>query len=450
VPGQMKPTETRYARVGDASVAYRTLGEGPLDLLYFWGLPSHVELQWDLPLTMAPFVRLAGVGRLIIFDRRGTGASDPLPPSALPTWEDWTEDVGAVLDAVHSEKAAVFAEGDAGPIGVLFAALHPERVSALVLAETSARALVADDYPIGLPQENVDAIVEIIGSMWGTAELLSLTSGDMAEDPEVTDWITRVQRACVTPRMAEIQFRYILNTMDVRSALDLVQSSTLILHHVENPLIPISHGRYLAEHIKRSRLVELPGVDIGLAPTHHEEWTDEVLEFLTGTRPPVEIDRILTTVLFTDIVGSTDQLVAIGDQRWTSLLDLHDKAIREQLRRFRGREIKTTGDGFVASFDGPARAIQCASAIIDANDRLGLQIRTGIHTGEVEVRGDDLAGFAVHVAARIAAVAGPGQVLVSGTVKDLVAGSTIAFAPKNGEHTLKGVPGTWVLFAVED
>ena len=446
---QIEPSETRYARVGDAAVAYRTLGEGPLDLLYFWGLPSHVELQWDLPLTMAPFLRLAGVGRLIIFDRRGTGASDPLPPSALPTWENWTEDVSAVLDAVHSERAAVFAEGDAGPIGVLFAAHHPERVSALVLAETSARALVADDYPIGLPQANVDAIVEIVGSMWGTAELVSLTSGDMAEEPEITEWITKVQRACVTPRMAEIQFRYILNTMDVRSTLDLVQSPTLILHHVENPLIPITHGRYLAEHVKGSRLVELPGVDVGLAPTNHEKWTDEVVEFLTGTRPPIEIDRILTTVLFTDIVGSTDRLVAIGDQRWRSVLDLHDKATREQLRRFRGSEIKTTGDGFVASFDGPARAIRCARAIVDANERLGLQIRTGIHTGECEVRGDDLAGFAVHVAARIGARAGPGQVLVSGTVKDLVAGSTIAFA-ENGDHLLKGIPGTWALFAVDD
>ena len=400
-------------------------------------------------MTMAPFLRLASVGRLIIFDRRGTGASDPLPPSQLPTWEDWTDDVSAVLDAVHSEKAAVFAEGDAGPIGILFAAHHPERVSALVLAETSARALVTDDYPIGLPQESIDAVVKIIGSMWGTAQLLSVTSGEMAGDAEIANWITKVQRACVTPRNAEIQYRYILNTMDVRAALGLVQTPTLILHHVENPLIPISHGRYLAEHVEGSTLIELPGVDVGLAPTNHEEWTDEVVEFLTGTRPAVEIDRILTTILFTDIVGSTDRMVSVGDQRWRALLDLHDKVVRDQLRRFRGHEITTTGDGFVASFDGPARAIRCARAIIDANERLGLRIRTGIHTGECEVRGDDLAGFAVHVAARIGAVAGPSEVLVSRTVKDLVAGSGIAFA-ESGEFQLKGVPGRWILFAVED
>jgi class 3 adenylate cyclase/pimeloyl-ACP methyl ester carboxylesterase len=442
-----KPSETRYARVGDASVAYRTLGDGPLDLLYFWGLPSHVELQWDLPMTTAPFLRLASVGRLIIFDRRGTGASDPVSPSALPSWEDWTEDVSTVLDAVNCKQAVIFAEADAGPIGILFAAVHPERVSALILAETSARALVDEDYSIGLPQENIDAIVDIIGSLWGTPELLSVTSGEMSEEPEISEWVTRVQRACVTPSMAGTQFRYILNTLDVRQALGLVQAPTLILHHAENPLIPITHGRYLQDHIKDSTLVELPGVDVGLAPTNHELWTDEVVEFLTGTRPPLHIDRILTTVLFTDIVGSTDHLVSVGDQRWRSLLDRHDRAVREQLRIYRGQEIKTTGDGFVATFDGPARAIQCAGAVIEANRRIGLEIRAGLHTGECELRGDDLAGLAVHVAARICGLAGPGQVLVSRTVKDLVAGSGLDFS-EVGEHPLKGVPGAWTLFAV--
>ena len=447
VPLPPQPSETMYAGVGDASIAYRTLGEGPVDLLYFWGLPSHVELQWDLPLTTAPFARLASVGRLIIFDRRGTGASDPLPPEARPTWEDWTEDVSAVLDAVQSERAVIFAEADAGPIGILFATEHPERVSALVLAETSARSRVADDYPIGLSQEAIDLVVNFVGSSWGTPEFVTAISEDMPEDPEILTWITKVQRACATPRMAESQYRYILNSMDVRSALHMVRVPTLILHHVENPLIPVSHGRYLAEHIRQARLVELPGVDVGLPPTNHEQWTDEVVEFVTGTRPPAEVDRILTTVLFTDIVGSTDSLIALGDQRWRSLLSHHDRLIREQLRQFRGREIKTTGDGFVATFDGPARAIRCAGAIVEANKRIGLQIRAGLHTGECEVLENDLAGLAVHVAARIGALANAGDVLVSAMVRDLVAGSGIEFAEVQ-ERTLKGIPGTWKLSSV--
>jgi class 3 adenylate cyclase len=445
--GETQPSETRYARVGDASVAYRTLGEGPLDLLYFWGLPSHVELQWDLPATTAPFARLASVARLIIFDRRGTGASDPLPPTALPSWEDWTEDVRAVLDAVDSEKAALFAEADAGPIGVLFSAEHPERVSHLILADTSARTLVADDYPIGLPQETIDVVVDMVGSLWGTPEFIRVLSSELPENAELVEWVTRVQRACVTPHMAELQYRYILTTMDVRTALELVQAPTLILHHVDNPLIPISHARYLAQHIRAAQLTELPGMDVGLAPTNHEQWTDEVIRFLTGARPPVEVDRILTTVLFTDIVGSTDHLVEVGDRRWRSILDLHDRAVREQLGHFRGQEIQTTGDGFVAAFDGPARAIRCASAIVRECNRIGLQVRAGLHTGECEVRDDDLAGIAIHTAARIGAHAGPNQVLVSPIVKDLVAGSDIEFSG-SGEHTLKGIPGIWTLFAV--
>ena len=392
-------------------------------------------------------MRLASIGRLIIFDRRGTGASDPLPPTAMPSWEDWTEDVSAVLDAVHSQKAALFAEADAGPIGVLFAAQHPERISHLVLAETSARTLVADDYPIGLTQETIDVVVDMVGSLWGTPEFIQVASSEMPENPEIVEWLTRVQRACVTPRMAEMQYRYILNTIDVRAALDVVQAPTLILHHADNPLIPISHARYLVEHIDGATLIELPGMDVGLAPVNHEQWTDEVVEFLTGSRPAPEVDRILTTVLFTDIVGSTDHLVAVGDRRWRSLLDLHDRAVRQQLQQFRGREIKTTGDGFVATFDGPARAIRCASAIIRSNNGIGLQIRAGLHTGECEIRDDDLAGFAVHVAARIGALAGPDEVLVSPTVKDLVTGSGIEFA-ESSEQTLKGIPGTWTLFSV--
>ena len=335
---------------------------------------------------------------------------------------------------------------DAGPVAILFATTHPEAVSALVLLNTSARYTEADDYPIGASAEAVDTLVEMFAASWGTPAFSVLGNPSLADDAELMRSLSRMFRSSATPRTAAAQYDYILRSVDVRQALPLIQCPTLVLQVKESPLLPVHHGRYLAEHIDGASFVELPGGDLGATPANYVV-TDEVAEFLTGERPVVEVERILTTVLFTDIVGSTERAASLGDQRWRVLLDSHDRAVRDQLRRFRGREINTTGDGFFASFDGPARAIRCAQAIAETTARLGVEVRMGLHTGECDVRGDDLGGLAVHIAARVGALAGPGEVLVSGTVKDLVVGSGIELDDR-GEHELKGVPGAWKLFAV--
>lgn len=441
----MEAPETRYVAVGDADVAYQVVGEGPLDLLYCWGLGNHVELAWDIP-GIAEFMSdLATFSRLIFFDRRGTGASDGVPLNAIPTWEEWTEDIVAVLNAVGSMRTAIMAAVDAGPMAVLFAAMHPDMVSAVILLNTGARYLEADDYPIGASPDAADALVELIATGFGTSDFTRLLNPSSADDTERIRLLSKLFRSSATPRSASAQYDYILRA-DVRHALPLIQAPTLVLHVSESPFLPIAHGRYIADHIDGARFVELPGSDLGL-PTDRQ-LLDEVAEFLTGERPVVEVDRILTTVLFTDIVGSTERVASLGDERWHSLLDAHDRAVREQLRRFRGQEINTTGDGFVASFDGPARAVRCARAMIETTGKLGIELRTGLHTGECEIRGDDLGGLAVHIAARVGALAAPGEVLVSSTVRDLVVGSGIEFADR-GEHELKGVPGSWRLFTVK-
>jgi class 3 adenylate cyclase len=432
--------------VGDADVAYQVSGHGPLDLLYFYGLGSSFEQFWDMP-VYAEFLRqLMSFSRLILFDRRGTGSSDRVSPDAIPTWEEWTDDVRAVLDAVGSTRAAVFAAGDAGPIALLFAALHPERVSSLVLFNTTARFLAADDYPIGLAPEMVDGLVDGVIAMWGTVEGVRAVNPGMAGDPEFLQGLARQFRSAATPRMAAAQSRYIWCSLDVRDALPLIQAPTMVLHVRDSLLASIEQGRYLAEHIAGSTFVELPGRDYAVVASR-DAVVDEMARFLTGQRPPVEIDRVLTTVLFTDIVASTQRAASLGDRDWLSMLDAHDHAVRDQLRRFRGRELDTTGDGFVAAFDGPARAIRCTKEITEAVRGLGIEVRAGLHTGECEIRGDGLGGLAVHIAARVAALARPGEVLVSGTVRDLVVGSGIEFAER-GDHELRGVPGSWKLFAV--
>jgi class 3 adenylate cyclase len=437
--------ETKYVAVGEADVAYQVLGDGPFDLLFFSGL-GQIDLQWSYPPWATQLARLATFSRLVLFDRRGTGASDGVLHAA-PTWEDWTDDMAAVLDAAGSERAAIVAFIDGGPTAVLFAAMRPERVSALVLGNTTARFMVDDDYPVGMSPEFVDAGMKMIRRTWGTPDFVRAFAG--ANDPEEVRWLTMYFRAAATPRTAAAQYRYMIERLDVRRALPLLQAPTLVLHNSGNSIVPVEHGRYLADQVAGAKFVELPGQGVGMTSQNAALIIDEIEEFLTGVRPAVEVDRILTTVLFTDIVGSTQRAVSLGDKRWRALLDAHDRAVRDQLRRFRGREIKTTGDGFLASFDGPARAIRCARAISEAGRELGIELRAGLHTGECEVRGDDLGGVAVHIAARVGAVAGPGQVFVSTMVKDLVAGSGIEFADR-GEHQLKGLPGSWRLFSVED
>jgi class 3 adenylate cyclase len=438
----MDAPETKYVVVDGAEVAYQIVGEGPFDLVYHHGF-CHLDLQWDVAPEAAFNRRLSSFSRLILFDRRGSGASERGRGDFLPSWEEWGEDLRAVLDAAGSQRAAIFAEAEAGPTALLFAAAHPERVSALVLGNTAARYAAAEDYPIGMTPSEIDNWVKTIEAGWGIPTGLGNSFPSLSSDDLVLRSLARLCRAASTPRMAAAIVRHILSQLDVRHLLGLVRAPTLVLY---NGAADAGRARFLAEHIAGARLVEIPGNDYLFFGGDHERVINEVAEFLTGQRPLVEVDRILTTVLFTDIVSSTERAVAVGDQRWRALLDAHDREVRSQLTRFRGREIKTTGDGFLACFDGPARATRCAVQIAKASRDLGLEVRAGLHTGECEVRDGDLAGIAVHIAARVGALAGPGEVLVSRTVVDLVAGSGMVFDDR-GEHVLKGVPGDWRLFA---
>jgi len=388
----MDRPETKYVAVRDADVAYQVFGDGPIDLLYTYGVGSNLDLYWEIPRFTESLTALASFTRVIMFDRRGIGASDPVSLGAMPTWEEWTEDIVAVLDAAGSRRTAILASVVAGPIAMLFAAMHPEAVSALILHNTSARYLLADDYSIGVSPDALDLIVTLVGEAWGTMDFVRLAQPNEV-DEEHLRLCSMMMRASATPRTAAAMFDYLGRNLDVRQLLPLIQAPTLILHAGEMPFIPIEHGHYIANHISGAIFVEAPGATTGPVPAI----VDEVAEFLTGERPIVEIERVLTTVLFSDIVGSTAKAASLGDQRWRSLLDSHDKTVRGQFHRFRGREV-TTGDGFVASFDGPARAIRCAQAIVKATGKLGIQLRVGLHTGECEVRGEDLGGLAVHVA----------------------------------------------------
>jgi class 3 adenylate cyclase len=439
--------QTRYTSLGEADIAYQVLGEGPLDLVYANGLTEHIDMQWDHPLMARFLERLASFSRLIMFDRRGAGASDPVPLDALPTWEEWTDDLRAVLDAVGSERAAIYAELDAGAVGTIFAATHPERTSALILGNTTARYAWAEDYPDGATPETVEAIVELFRNTWGTEQLIAAVFPSKADDPAFLRWRAKYTRASATPRTAAEQYRYIFG-FDVRPVLSSIAVPTLVLHRSNFSLVPVEHGRYLANHIPGARFVEVAGGDAWFFTEGAEQVLDEVAEFLTGMRPPAAPDRMLATVLFSDIVASTERASQLGDGPWRALLEAHHVIIRAELDRFDGREVDTAGDGFFAAFSGPGRAISCACAMRDAIRTLGIDIRIGLHTGEVETVGERLAGIAVHIGARVAAAAQPGEVLVSRTVADLVAGSGIPFTDR-GSHQLKGIPGTWQLYAVD-
>jgi class 3 adenylate cyclase len=420
------------------------MGEGPSDLIWVRGF-GHIDMQWESPVTSEYLNTLASMSRLILFDRRGTGASEAVSNDAFPTWEDWSDDVRAVLDVAESEQAVVLGEVDGGGMAMFFAATHPERVSALILANTTARILSAPDYPMGLDPEMADAMVEMAQSIWGTADFIHSEFPSRVDDSEFVEWGERMLRASATAKTFAAQLRYGLESFDARQALPLIQAPTLVLHN-QNVFTPIAMGRYLAEHINGAKFVELHDADFYL--TMSDKAMAEIAEFVTGSRPAPEIDRVLATVLFTDIVGSTERASVLGDAAWHALLDRFRAAVREQLRQFRGREVNTRGDDFLAIFDGPARAISCAHAIREVTTAMEITVRSGLHTGEVELLADgDIGGIAVHIGARVAALAGAGEVFVSRTVTDLVTGSGITFEDR-GEYELKGVPGSWKIHAV--
>jgi class 3 adenylate cyclase len=436
--------ETRYAKSGDLSIAYQVVGTGR-DVVFVAGSVSHVELGWEGPPVGPLQRRLSGLGRMITFDKRGVGLSDRT--AELPTLEQRMDDVRAVMDAADCERAAVVGMSEGGPMALLFAATYPERVSALVLWATFARLAWAPDYPEGIDLEEAEAFCDQIEESWGHGRVVPLIAMQDAPDDEATRRaFARFERNSATPAMAAAANRFSLH-IDARPALGAISAPTLVIHRTGDPLINVVHGRYLAEHIRGARFSEYPGDFHESALGKDEEILDELEEFLTGSRGEPEIDRVLKTIMFTDIVGSTQRAVSMGDRRWHELLEAHDSAVRRQLELFRGQEVKTTGDGFLAAFDGPARAIRCAQAITGKAEDMGLEVRTGLHTGECLARGDDLAGIAVHIGARVGTLAGPGEVLVTGTVRDLVTGSGVEFQDR-GTHELKGIPGEWQLLAV--
>jgi class 3 adenylate cyclase len=427
---------TRYARSGDASIAYQVLGEGPIDLVVVNGPASHLELMWEEPATAHCFERLAAFSRLVLHDRRGTGLSDPV--SRPPTLELQMDDLSAVLDAVGVERTALFGASDLG-LCALYAATYPDRVSALVLSGVGPKG------GLTMTPEVREQFLDAIESNWGDGTLLTLFAPSKVGNHAFEEWWGRMQRSAVSPGMAR-QLMEMISETDLRAVLPSIKVPTLVTHITGDRLVPVELGREVASLIADARFVEYEGEDA-------YAWAempaiDDIEEFLTGRRADPEVDRVLATVMFTDIVGSTEAAARLGDQRWREVLGDHHNAVRAELGRWRGNEVKTIGDGFLVTFDGPARAVRCAEAIRASVRSLGLELRAGLHTGECELVGNDVAGIAVHIGARVMSEAAPGEILASSTVKDLVVGSGLQFTDR-GLHALRGLPEQWRLYALE-
>ncbi|MGZ8694411.1 MAG: adenylate/guanylate cyclase domain-containing protein [Gaiellaceae bacterium] len=436
--------ETRYAKSGDLNIAYQVVGDGPLDLVYVPGWISNVELMWDDPAQAHMLDRLTGFSRLILFDKRGTGMSDPVPLDRLPTLEDRMDDVRAVLDAADSERAALFGFSEGGNLSVLFAATYPQRTTALALYGVFAKRIWSPDYPWAPTPEDRQREIAELERTWAAG--MDVDQLVPSESEAFKRRLATYLRRSASPGAAVALLR--MNTeIDIRGVLPAIQAPTLVMHRAGDRDTSIEEGRWIAARIPGATFVELPGDAHVVWAGDTDEVVDEIEEFLTGVRRGPEPDRVLATVLFTDVVGSTDRARELGDRRWGELLGRHHAVVRTRLERFHGREVDTAGDGFLATFDGPARGIRCARAISDAVRDLGLEVRAGLHTGECELVEGGVRGIAVHTGARVASKAGAGEVLVSSTVKDLVAGSGIEFDDR-GEHQLKGVPGEWRLYAV--
>jgi len=438
--------KTRYARSGSVSIAYQVVGDGPRDLVFVSGWVSHLESGWDEPLLARFRQRLASFSRLILFDKRGTGMSDRVPDASLPTLEERMDDVRAVMDAAGSERAALLGHSEGASLAILFAATYPERTTALITFGAFACRVWHPDYPWAPTPEERQQFLELIERDWGGEMDISTLAPSLAHDDGFRRRFSTYLRLSASPGAAIALVR--MNTgIDVRDVLPAIRVPTLILHRSGDLDANIEEGRYIAARIPNARFLELDGPDHLPWVGDQNQVADEVEEFLTGIRPAAEPDRVLATVLFTDIVGSTERAAALGDRAWRDLLEQHHLLVRRELTRFRGQEVSTSGDGFLATFDGPARAVRCAAAIRDRLKEAGLEVRAGVHTGECERMGDNIGGLGVHIGSRVAGLAGAGEILASSTVKDLVSGSGIVFEDR-GAHSLKGVPGEWRLFRV--
>jgi class 3 adenylate cyclase len=438
--------QTKYARTGDLYIAYQVVGNGPIDVTFIDQWWSNIDSLWRVP-PFARFIeRLASFARVILLDKRGTGLSDPVPLGGLPTLEEWMDDLTAVLDEVGSSQTAILSGVGASYLALLFSATYPERTASLALVDGYARLSGADDY-LPLPEVFTDRQIDEIRAGWGQGVLMRRLAPDELGDDKLMQQFAEYERQSASPGMAAAML-HMLYTSDVRHVLPAIRVPTLVISHKESARIPPETSRYLADNIAGARFVELPGSENLIWAGDQSAVIDLVQEFFTGAPPNEQPDRVLATVLFSDIVGSTERAAALGDRRWKELLDAHDELSQRIVERYRGRVVDRQGDGFLATFDGPARAIRCALELRDGMKELGIQTRAGLHTGEIERRGANIGGIAVHIGARVSAVAGSEEVLVSRTVVDLVAGSEIAFSER-GEHELKGVPGRWALFAVE-
>lgn len=435
--------ETRYAQSGEVSIAYQVFGDGDLDLVVAFPFLSHLDLLWEGQPLARLMGRLGGFARVITFDRRGVGLSDPVAGAA--TLEQRMDDVRAVMDAAGSERAALLGMSEGATMCMLFAATYPERTTALLLWGAMARSTAAEGYPWAKPREAiVEAQAELIAPLWGQGATIEIFSPSLADNPRARELQARFERQAASPSRVSQLVEMFLNT-DVRDAVPLIQAPTLIMHRTHDLAVNVGSSRWLTARIEGSRLVEFDGVDHFPWVGDSEAPLREIEEFLTGVRPSPAPERALATVLFTDICESTQRLGELGDQRWRELLDEHHRLVRSQLERFAGREVKTTGDGFLATFDGPTRAVECARAIVAEAPTIGIEVRAGLHAGEVELIGDDIGGMAVHIAARICDLAGPGKALVSRTVRDLTVGSRVELEGV-GRRALKGVAEEWELY----
>jgi class 3 adenylate cyclase len=440
----MVPERTvHYADSGGLHIAYEVIGDGPLDIVLAMDTGSNIDLMHEHPAAERFLRRFGEFGRLLHVDLRGAGLSDPIED--LPTLEDWVDDVRAVLAAVGSERAAFVGNGIAAQLFMLFAAMHPNQTAALVTVNGYARMRRAEDYPWGQPAGYEAATFQLIADQWGTGSVLGFTTPGFGQGPREQDWLARLERASATPRRAAVR-QLLAIELDVRDVLSTIRAPTLVIQSRDNDYVRRGHAEYLVDHIAGAKYFELPSADHVPFGTDTDLLLDAIQEFLTGTTQRADTDRVLKTVAFTDIVDSTQRAAELGDHRWRGLLETHESIARHEVDVARGRLVKFTGDGLMATFDGPARAVQCIQAIGERLGPLGLPIRAGVHTGEVELLGDDIGGIAVHIAARIAAMADAGEVLTSSTVRDLVAGSGLVFEDR-GEQSLKGVPEPWRIFS---
>jgi class 3 adenylate cyclase len=441
----MRPS-TGYARIGDQSVAYQVIGEGPVDVVTVLGARAPFDAEWDDPSVRAWYRQFDGFARNIRFDTRGVGASDPLPPDPLPSWESLADEVEAVLDALRSDRAVILAGGNGGPAGALFATTRPERTAGIIFFQSSARWLVDDDYPFGLTEDELDALLDRIGREWGTDALVGFFFPSRVDDPEFHDYLAKHERATTSPAAIQKLMAAEMRA-DARPLLEAIRVPTLVIHRTDSPAYPIEHGRYIAAHVDGAELVELPGGDAAPYWEKPELSTEAIKNFLSRTLAIRQPDRQLATIVFTDIVDSTTKAEELGDRRWQALLDRHNEIASQIVADHEGRLIRSTGDGIIATFSGPGRAIAGSAALQRQMVPLDLTLRVGVHTGEIETSGDDIGGIAVHLAARIVAEARPGEILVSRTVKDLVVGSDLVFADR-GTHELKGIEDSWQLYSV--